>query len=189
MLNNSRLSYASSTRLHPLPRMKKAWIPLHNAQVRLCAECLQVVKSAPTSVQSGKTKAFLLPALNQMLFQANINPSVLVYVKHEKRHKNSSALAPGLLKLVSYSKWESLNRAPMNITTSLDLKSPGIFVGIACALQEETPPCRLYCCFTHSTARSMCPHALSLPSYIMLLCVFFCFLWTRLLEWPWMRLH
>lgn len=28
----------------------------------------------------------------------------------------------------------------MNITTSLDLKSPGIFVGIACALQEETPP-------------------------------------------------
>lgn len=28
----------------------------------------------------------------------------------------------------------------MNITTSLELKSPGIFVGIACALQEETPP-------------------------------------------------
>ena len=100
----------------------------------------------------------------------------LVKVKAEKWRRESSALAPGLLKLVSYSKWESLNRAPMNITTSLDLKSPGIFVGIACALQEETPPCRLYCCFTHGTARSMCPHALSLPSYIMFLCVFFFFL-------------
>lgn len=44
----------------------------------------------------------------------------------------------------------------MNITTSLDLKWPGIFVGIACALQEETPPCRRCCCF-HSLHRP-CAH-------------------------------
>lgn len=70
--------------------------------------------------------------------------------------KRAAHWLQGLLKLNSYSKWEdsSLNRAPMDITTSLDLKSPGIFVGIACASQEETPPCRLYCCF-HSLHRSV----------------------------------
>lgn len=54
--------------------------------------------------------------------------------------KESSALAPGGSWSWSPTPSESLNRAPMNITTSLDLKSPGIFVGIACALQESNSP-------------------------------------------------
>lgn len=44
----TRLGCASSARLHPLPGVKEAWIPLHNAQVSLCAKSvLWFVRSAP----------------------------------------------------------------------------------------------------------------------------------------------
>lgn len=66
---------------------------------------------------------------------------------NKKRGAKRAARWLWALRLYSYSKWESLNRARMSITTSLDLKSLGIFVGIACALRGETPPCRMYSCF------------------------------------------
>lgn len=100
-----------------------------------------------TFLQSENTISFFLsPALKKdAVLRKHYSICVsLVYVEQEKRGKESSALA---LRLYSYSKWESLNRARMSITTSLDLKSLGIFVGIACALRGETPPCRMYSCF------------------------------------------
>lgn len=175
MKKNPQLGYTSSARRHPLPRVKKAWIPLHNSQVRLCAECLQVVKSAPNFSPKWETLSFSPSSAKRKCYFKHTLIHLFQFKFNKKRGaKRAARWLLRLLRLSSYSKWESLNRAPMNITTSLDLKSPGIFVGIACALQEETPPRRPHCCFTRGTARSMCPHALSLPSYIMLLCVFFC---------------
>lgn len=53
----------------------------------------------------------------------------------------------------------------MNITSSLDLKSLGIFGGIACALQEVTPPC------VASTHTGPCGHVL--PTYMLVFLLLF----------------
>lgn len=108
----------------------------------------------------------------------------LLSVQQGQEAQRQQRVGSRLLRLHSYSKWESLNRAPMNITTSLDLKSPGIFVGIACALQEETPPCRLYCCF-HSLHRSVHVPTRTSPCQVTssyCVCVFFWFLWTGAIQ-------
>lgn len=156
--------------------MKKAWIPPHNAQVWLYAECLQVVKSH----SKVRSFFFFLPAMKNCYFKQTLFHLFQFMLNKKKRGaQRAAALAPGLLKLDS--KWESLNRAPMNITTSLDLKSPGIFVGIAMRFARRNSPLSAVL-LLHSRHRSVHVPTRTFCAKLHHVTVrlFLWFLWTRL---------
>lgn len=160
----------SSTRRHPLPRVQKSWIPLHNAQVRVTQNIFRWSNQHIHSPKSEKPSARISLQRWKDFTQTSLHLFWFMSRKETQTERRAGCLKPN-----SCSKWKSLNRAPMNITTFLDLKSPGIFCRDCMRFARRNSPLSTsIVASTHCTARSMCPHALYLPSYIMLLCAFYC---------------